>query len=150
MRTGTIITLGGLLAIVLCAGCQRTSVVADYTGAWRGTGTVITSSGPGTSEQEWVFQADPSGRLTATNTWRIAKEDDRKGFTHDGEEVRSDTEHLIGIIDFEGDHFVLVEMEENGTIRGRLLPDGRIRLVRSQPRGSDSVVMMTTLSPVAR
>ena len=150
MHATTFIIPGGLLATILSAGCQRPSTAEDFNGAWRGTGTAITSTGSGTSQQEWALDADPTGRLTATNVWRIADGDDREGFTHDGRKVRSDTEHLIGMIDFDDHQFVLVETVENGTIFGELLPDGRIRLIRSQPAGEDSVVMMTTLTRTAR
>ena len=149
MRTTTVIIFGGLLVGLLSTGCQQPSTAEDFNGAWRGTGTAITSTGSGTSHQEWALDADPTGRLTATNVWRIAEGDDRHGLTHDGRKVQSDTEHLIGMIDFDDHQFVLVETQENGTIFGELLPDGRLRLVRSQP-GSDSVVMMTTLTRTAR
>ncbi len=85
----------------------------------------------------------------ATKFRRIEDEEDRGGFTRDGKNVRWDTERLIGLVDVDGDQLVLVETEENGTVRGRLPPEGCIRLLQSQRRGGDSVVMMTTPSPVA-
>ena len=82
-------------------------------------------------------------------TWSMSADDNLHGYDFEGDEVKGDTEQLLGQIDYETGRFVAVETEESGTAFGELLPDGRIRVLLAQP-GEKPVVLRTTLTRTAR
>ena len=134
----------------LVTGCrQAPSTAADFNGAWRGDAQFLNSTGQGNSVHEWSIDADPTGRMMVAVTWSMSADDNLHGYDFEGDEVKGDTEQLLGQIDYETGRFVAVETEESGTAFGELLPDGRIRVLLAQP-GEKPVVLRTTLTRTAR
>ena len=145
MTANRFLALIALSPAPLLAGCHNQPVAADFTGAWTGQATTINASGSGESSQYWDLVADPSGRMTGNASYKISQDQAFTGTNAEGKTVKSDTEQVIGIIDYDTGKFVLVETVENGTVHGELLPDGRIKIVRSQP-GPDPAVIRTILN----
>ena len=141
-RVSAIIALTIAPALV---GCHSQPDAADFTGAWTGQATSINASGSGETSQYWDLVADPSGRMTGTATYRISSDQAFTGTNASGKMVKSDSEQVIGMIDFDTGEFIMVETVENGTVHGELLSDGRIKLIRSQP-GPNPVVIRTILT----
>ena len=129
----------------LLVGCQSQSSSADFTGAWTGKATAINASGSGETSQFWDLVADPSGRMTGTAAYRISDDEMLTGTNAEGKTVKGDSERVIGMIDYETGRFIMVETEENGTVYGELMSDGRIKITRAQP-GAQPVVVHTILT----
>ena len=143
------LTLLALASALFLVGCRSQPTPADFTGAWTGQASVINASGSGKSMQYWDLVADPSGRMTGNASYKISEDQAITGTSAEGKVVKSDSETVMGMIDYDTGKFILVETEENGTVFGELLPDGRIKLIRSQP-GQNPVVIRTILSRQAR
>ena len=144
MTTNRFLVLSALSSAPLLAGCHNQPSAADFTGAWTGQAATINASGSGESSQYWDLVADPSGRMTGNASYKISEDQAFTGTNAEGKTVKTDTEQVIGMIDYETGKFIMVETEENGTIYGELLSDGRIKIIRSQP-GPNPVVIRTTL-----
>ena len=122
----------------------------DFTGRWEGPYVGVNSFGSigadpnkgRDSVQTLELVADAAGRLRGSIAWR---EDRGQNFEMD--EVRGDTESLLGLADFADGSFVLVETEESGTLVGRILSGGRVELLRTQP-GTQPVVTASTLERI--
>lgn len=149
MKTTHALAIVALASSSVLTGCRNTPTAADYTGAWTGPATVINSSGSGESTQYWDLVADPTGRITGNASYKIADDQSISGTNAEGKMVKSDSEVVMGMIDFDSGRFVMVETEENGTIYGELMSDGRIKIIRAQP-GTQPVVIHTILSRQAR
>ena len=144
MTINRFLVLSALASAPLLAGCHNQPSAADFTGAWTGQAAAINASGSGECSQYWDLVADPSGRMTGNASYKISEDQAFTGTNAEGKTVKADTQQVIGMIDYETGKFIMVQTEENGTIHGELLSDGRIRIIRSQP-GPNPVVIQTTL-----
>ena len=145
MTANRILALIALTSAPLLTGCHNQPSAADFTGAWTGKAAAINASGSGESSQFWDLVADPSGRMTGNASYKISEDLAFTGTNADGKTVKSDSEQVIGMIDYDTGKFIMVETVENGTVYGELLSDGRIKIIRSQP-GPNPVVTQTILT----
>ena len=145
MRIAHALATIALVSIPILSGCRSGSSASDFTGAWSGKASVINSSGSGEASHDWDLVADPTGRMTGNVSYRIPGEQTLTGTDAEGKTVRSDSEQVIGMIDYDTGTFIMVETDELGTIFGELLDDGRIRIMQSQP-GPQPVVVHLILS----
>ena len=100
------------------------------TGVWSGEAWRINSRGPSRFHDRLEISCDAHGLLRAQRNWRTLEgAGGHKGMTP----VKKDTEELIGVFNPENGEFHLVEMDEPGTIVGRMLDDNTIELVSTQP-----------------
>lgn len=136
----SIITVVAGLSSLLLTGCGHHP--RDFNGSWEGDSIGINSFGDVESRQRLELKADDQGRLRGTIAWWNAK-----GHNSSGEVVKENTEDVIGLADVEAGTFVIVETAESGTLLGRMLSDGSVELLRTQP-GEDPVVTAATLHRV--
>ena len=138
-KISTIAVLAGLSSLLL-TGCGHHA--KDFNGSWEGDSIGINSFGDVESRQRLELTSDDKGRLTGTIAWWKAK-----GHNPAGEVVEKNTEGVIGLADLDAGTFMIVETAESGTLLGRMLSDGSVELVRTQP-GEDPVVTAATLRRV--
>ena len=103
------------VSIPILSGCRSGSSASDFTGAWTGKASVISSSGSGEASHDWDLVADPTGGMTGNVSDRIPGERTLTGTDADGKTVRSDSEQLIGMIDYGTGTFIMAETDEIGT-----------------------------------
>ena len=122
----------------------------DFTGRWEGPYVGVNSFGSigfdptkdTDSIQTLELVADAAGRLQGSIAWR-----EDRGYDSESKVVSGDSEDVIGLADLADGSFVLVETEESGTLVGRILPGGRVELLRTQP-GDQPVVTASTLERI--
>lgn len=131
------------LALTFGTGCAQTHRAADFSGTWTGEAVCVNTAGSPTTEQTLTIEIGEGGRARGTLAWRSLG----TGGGHDpeGEVVREDREDLIGIVSARSGTMALVETGESGTHFARMLPDGRLELLCTQP-GEMPVVTLATLS----
>lgn len=125
------------------SGCQQPDKLSSLSGVYESVRQVaINSSGPIYSMSRMTLSVNDEGHINAERAWSLAA-----GFGHkaDGAKTKQDTELLIGVVaDCE---FALAETEESGMYHGRLMDDGKIRLIQIQS-GVKPVVIVEELGKV--
>ena len=122
----------------------------DFSGRWEDPYVGVNSFGSigfdptkdTDSVQTLELVADAAGRLRGSIAWR-----EDRGCDFELKVVSGDSEDVIGLADFADGSFALVETEESGTLVGRILPGGRVELLRTQP-GDQPVVTASTLERI--
>lgn len=132
-----------ITSISLLAGCLGPRKPADFTGTWIGEASCINANGDPHVEQVLLIEVADQGHIRGSIGWRSLDGD--HGHDHDGNVVLSHEEKVIGLASLRDGTIALVEMDENGTLLGRLMPDGRLELLRTQP-GEKPVVTFAILS----
>ena len=126
-RTISTVALGLLLGLPACTTSFRTS---DLDGTWTGRDYTINSRGHSLTSKEVVLTVDDNGLITGSTSWTLL--DGAGG--NDGETpVASDTEDIIGVFDPTSGEFYLVETNESGFWRGRMVSRDRIQAFLVQP-----------------
>ncbi len=138
LRLRSTVALGLLLALPACTTSFRTS---DLDGTWIGRDHTINSRGQSVTSKEIVLQVDDNGLINGTTTWALI---DGAGGNDGDAPVAGDTEDIIGVFDATSGEFYLVETEERGFWRGRMLSRDRIQafLVQSGDRPVAAVVRL--------
>ena len=125
------------------SGCRQPEKLSLLSGVYESVEKVaINSSGPIYSTSRMTLSVNDEGHINAERAWSLAA-----GFGHkaDGTQTKRDTELLIGVVaDCE---FALAETEESGMYHGRLMDDGKIRLIQIQS-GVKPVVIVEELGKV--
>ncbi len=127
----------------LLAGCVGARKPADFVGTWTGEAWCINANGDPHVEQVLVIEVADQGHIRGSIGWRSLDGD--HGHDHEGSVVLSHEEKVIGLASLRDGTIALVEMAENGTLLGRLMPDGSLELLRTQP-GEKPVVTFAILS----
>lgn len=147
---------GGALvgaAMMLPLGCASTGAgttsstarfdPSSFSGTWTGRGFAVNSLGSGEVIQRLVLAVNADGSVKGSVGWSAVT--DLKGHEADGDVTATDDEAVIGLASFTQGSLALVETEENGTLLARILPDGTLEVLRTQP-GTEPVVTFALLS----
>jgi transcriptional regulator GlxA family with amidase domain len=129
-----------MFLIAILSGCaDRNWTANEMSGQWYGTARCVNDSGKLTCRQNLVIEVDEGGEIAGTIGWTLlpekieGQEDSRFGNNQIGAVVNQNREKIIGMASLHTGTFVLVECEEPGTLVGKLLGDGTIELLRTQP-----------------
>jgi len=138
-----------LLLPVACASAPRAARYSpeSFRGTWSGPAFAVNSIGDGEVIQTLKITVDADGVVRGTMGWTAAV--DLKGHEADGDVTSSHEESVLGLASFTQGSLALVETEENGTLLARLLPDGTLEVLRTQP-GTKPVVPFALLSRASK
>lgn len=133
-----------LLLPVACASAPRARYSPEsFSGTWSGTAFAANSISDGEVIQTLKITVDADGVARGTTGWAAVS--DLKGHEADGDVTSSHEEGVLGLASFTQGSLALVETEESGTLLARLLPDGTLEILRTQP-GTKPVVTFGVLS----
>lgn len=138
-----------LLLPVACASAPRAARYSpeSFSGTWSGPAFAANSISDGEVIQTLKITVDADGVARGTMGWSAVS--DHEGHEADGDVTSSHEEGVLGLASFTQGSLALVETEESGTLLARLLPDGTLEILRTQP-GTQPVVSFGVLSRSAR
>ena len=122
------------LALLCCPlGCAPSYTASDLDGTWVGRDYTINSRGHSLTSKKVTLAVDANGLITGSTAWTLL---DGAGGNRGDAPVASDAEEIIGVFDPDSGEFYLVEMDESGFWRGRMLSRDRLQafLVQSGPK----------------
>ena len=114
----------GVAFLAMFAGCSSGYCMDDLSGTWVGDDHTINSRGKSLTQKTIVLNVDDDGLIDGSATWTMVTGEGG----HDGNaKVRTDSEDVIGAFDPQDGTFVLVETEEPGFWKGRMVSPEVIR-----------------------
>ena len=140
--TPCITTSLAAIAISMTAGCQQKVTHEHVTGTWRGPSHSINSRGKNQTHKVIVLTVDEDGLVEGTSGWELI---DGPGGHNGTATSTGDTDQIIGVYDADSGRLHLVEMEEHGHLRGRIIDTTHIEMVLVQA-GEKPVASKFTLT----
>ena len=106
------------ILLLVLSGCSTSFTASDLEGTWVGRDYTINSRGHSLTSKKVTLAVDANGLITGSTAWTLL---DGAGGNRGDAPVASDAEDIIGVFDPASGEFYLVEMDESGFWRGRML-----------------------------
>ena len=116
----------------------------DLVGSWKGEKTVYYLEGERRSISELEITKQDGFHFSGTRSWQHTEEDKAPLGQVGGEHVRRASEPILGLVDFDGTTLHIVEHDDWGHFRGRLVDSDTIQLIYVES-GPNAAVYRVTL-----
>lgn len=148
MRTGL---LRGMMVSVLLAGLPAAFAghdgVPDLVGTWEGSARVLGDNGFTSARTRLVVHEQQDGLFRGTYYWELDPARDQRG--HAGEELAlKGFENVLGVIEWDGHGFWVVDMGDTGMRRGHVVDADTLQTVYVES-GAHAIVGRVTFRRAA-